>query len=826
MKRTSAIVIVAALSTMIAAAQPSLNKLQFTEQPIDYFLNEGTHSFDRSIPTPFEVLGYNIGDKFVEWSDVLIYMDTLEEASPKVSIKKFGRTWEGRQFIQVAITSEKNQRRLEEIRQEHLALTDTGRSKDLDIDNMPVVVDLMASIHGNEASGVSAAVLLAYYFTATTDADIIKMLDNTVVLITPGLNPDGINKNSSWLNSVTSLHHSSDNLSYEYNDPWPSPRSNKYWMDCNRDWLSVQQPEGRNCVSMYLEWMPDVVLDMHEQSNTRSGFYFSPGDKNRTYEHIPAENQEWTQKIADNTAKALDEKGIYYFSRQGYDDFFIGKGAAYGDLQGSVCILHEQGATYAMARPTDWGRLEFATTVRSQAVAALSVAKSAYQYRTELLDYQRRFYIDQAKAAAKDPVKAVRFRIKDDKAREFHLLDNLLFHGIEVYEDSKESGWYVVPMAQKKYYIFKAMWDRITEFKDDVFYDVSTWSFPYAYGAEFENCSSVNLGKKLEKAVFPAGSVEGGISKVGYAIGISEFYAPYVADQLLKKGYIVRAATKQFTYQWEGSETVFPVGTLVVPVINQKYDAESIYATLCELAAESGVKVTSFQTGRMKENDLGASMFYHLREPHVAIIAGSGMSSGETGEAWLAVDARFDFDHTLINHKDISASDDLSRYNVMIVTSNATGNDKFFERIAAWVKDGGTLILNRGAYSFVKKAGLGEIEKKTAGSMDGVILQTSIKKNSPIFWGYSESEIPVYKMATGTYTWEGASVPMKYTDSPYISGYLSEDNAADIPGTPAIMTKEFGDGLIIFFADDMNWRSYWYGTQRAFINAILFSNLI
>ncbi len=826
MRQFTIIAVLAALPTIFATAQPSASILQFTEQPIDYFLNEGTHHFDSSIPTPFEVLGYNIGDRFVEWSDVLRYMDAIDEASQKVSVKKFGRTWEGRQYIQVAVTSEQNQQRLEDIRQEHLALTDTGQSKSLDIENMPVIVDLMASIHGNEPSGASAAVLLAYYYAATTDEDIVRMLDNTVVLITPGQNPDGINRFASWTNDKTSLHHSSDNLSYETNYPWPSGRSNKYWMDCNRDWLSVQQPEGRNCVRMYLEWMPDVVLDMHEQSTTRSGFYFSPGDKNRTHKLIPAENQELTQKIADNTAKSLDEKGIYYFSRQGYDDFFIGKGAAYGDLLGSVCILHEQGATYAMARPTEWGTLEFATTVRSQVVAALSVTRSAHQFRTELLDYQRRFYADQAKAAAKDPVKAVRFRIKDDKAREFHLLDNLIFHGIEVYEDSRDSGWYVIPMAQKKYFIFKAMWDKITEFNDNVFYDVSTWSFPYAYNAEFEDCAKANLGKKVEAAVFPEGSVEGGVSNVGYAIEMSDFYAPYVAGQLLRKGFIVRAATKQFTYRWEDYEHAFPAGTLVVPVINQKYDAQSIYGTLCGLAAQSGVRITSFKTGRMVENDLGSSMFRHLREPHVAIIAGSGMSSSEAGEAWLAVDARFDISHTVVNHRDISSSTDLSCYNVIVVTGKASGNDKFYGKIAEWVKGGGTLILGRGAYSFISKAGLGEIAKKTAGSLDGVILEASIKKDSPLFWGYSEDTIPVYKMATGTYEWEEASVPMKYTDDPYISGYLSEDNKADIAGSPAIMTRDCGDGVIIFFADDMNWRSYWYGTQKAFINAILFSNLI
>lgn len=826
MKRLSLLIAIAVLTVASVSAQPSISKLLRSEKPIDYYLNNGSHTFDERIPTPFQSFGFNIGEQFVEWSDVIQYMDLLEKSSPKVSVKRFGRTWQGRQYVQVAITSERNQQRLEEIRQEHLALTEPEKSKNLDIDRMPVVVDLMASIHGNEASGVNSAAILAYYFAATTDKEIVEMLENTVVLITPGLNPDGINRFAQWCNASTSAHHPSDNLSYEYNDPWPSGRSNKYFMDCNRDWLSVQQPEGRNCVAMYLEWMPDVVLDMHEQSNVRSGFYFSPGDPNRTHELIPAENQQLTQKIADNTARALDEEGIYYFSRRGYDDFFIGKGAAYGDLQGSVCILHEQGATYAMARPTPWGRLEFGTTVRTQTLAALSVAKSAYQFRSELLDYQRRFYADQAKAAAKDPVKAVRFRISNDKAREFHLIDNLLFHGIEVYDDSKADGWYVVPMAQKKYYIFKAMWDKITEFNDDVFYDVSTWSFPYAYGAEFENCSRADLGKKIEKAQFPAGRVEGGISNVAYAFDMSGFYAPYVANHLLRKGLIVRATTKAFKYKWEEFEHEFPAGTLVVPVINQNCDAESLYQTITSLAEESGVEVFSMKTGRMQDYDLGSSVFWHLREPHVAVIGGEGMSSGETGEAWLALDTRFDFDHTLINHADITASTDLSRYNVMVITGNPRRNDKLYGKVAQWVKDGGTLILGRGAYSFVEKSGLGKIEKITADGIDGVIMKAAVKKSSPIFWGYTESEIPVYKMDAGTYSWEGASLPAKYSAEPYISGYCSDENRNAIAGSPAIMTMDCGDGNIIFFADDMNWRSYWYSTQKAFINAVLFSNLI
>jgi hypothetical protein len=46
------------------------------------------------------------------------------------------------------ITSPKNQQRLEEIRQQHVKLTDPSQSSSLNIDNMPIVIWIGHSIHG------------------------------------------------------------------------------------------------------------------------------------------------------------------------------------------------------------------------------------------------------------------------------------------------------------------------------------------------------------------------------------------------------------------------------------------------------------------------------------------------------------------------------------------------------------------------------------------------------------------------------------------------------------------------------------------------------
>ncbi len=64
----------------------------------------------------------------------------------------------------------------------------------------------------------------------------------------------------------------------------------------------------------------------------------------------------------------------------------------------------------------------------------------------------------------------------------------------------------------------------------------------------------------------------------------------------------------------------------------------------------------------------------------------------------------------------------------------------------------------------------------------------------------------------------------KYTDTPYISGYVSEANIKKIAGTAAILVSAEGAGRIISFADDPSYRSYWHGTDRLLLNAVFFGN--
>ena len=149
------------LSVCQASAQPVSTYTpiqQKLEYDISYFIPEKlhangesiniTHSLRSDIPQPKDILGYELGEQYTDWNDVLKYMEALERHSDRVKMEVKGKTYENRPIVMMTITSPTNLQKLEQIREEHLQLTDASGSKDKDISAMPVVVNLSHSIHG------------------------------------------------------------------------------------------------------------------------------------------------------------------------------------------------------------------------------------------------------------------------------------------------------------------------------------------------------------------------------------------------------------------------------------------------------------------------------------------------------------------------------------------------------------------------------------------------------------------------------------------------------------------------------------------------------
>ncbi|MGB3775194.1 MAG: M14 family zinc carboxypeptidase, partial [Leeuwenhoekiella sp.] len=308
---------------------------QIAPPTLDYYLPQDVN-YNPDIPKPQDILGWVPGTWHVSHDKLVNYMRTLSEASNRISIEDRGQTFEGRPLLLLTITSPENHQNLEEIRKNHVALTENG-SASLSTSTMPIVTYQGMSIHGNEPSGANAGLLAAYYLAAAEGEEIEELLKNTVILFDPSFNPDGLQRFAYWANTNKSQNINPDPQDREYDEVWPGGRTNHYWFDMNRDWLPVQLPESRARIETFHSWYPNILTDHHEMGSN-SSFFFQPGIQSRTNPLTPSLNQELTKEIGKYHAAAFDKIGSLYYTEEDYDDFYYGKGSTFPDVNGSIGI--------------------------------------------------------------------------------------------------------------------------------------------------------------------------------------------------------------------------------------------------------------------------------------------------------------------------------------------------------------------------------------------------------------------------------------------------------------------------------------------------------
>lgn len=836
-----------AIYPLIGFAQPN-----FTHYPYDlgFFLPKSlnieggdvalTGKYNAEIPTPKQVLGFELGERYCEWSDILYYVETLAAKSDRIQLVELGRTHECRRIVELIITSPKNHAKLDQIKAEHLQLLEVGKSSALDTKQMPIVSSISCSMHGDEVSGANASLAIAYLFAASEDEAVLKILDNMVLLLVPGSNPDALNRYSAWVNNTLGSLQCGDNNSLEHKQAWPGARANHYYANTNRDLLMCQHPEGRIAVQSYLDWHPNLVLDLHEMGGKRARFFHSPGEPNRVYQYIPTENQSLTGEIGAYVNKALKPIGAEPYCIKGFDDYYLGKGAAYGDIQGSVCLLFEQSSARGFARTYANGVMTLPRTIRHQAEASIAALCAGYDIREKLLNYQRDFYIKSDAEAKQSDVQGYIFHAYGDKARAYRLLENLLIHDIKVYHLAKDTKVnkekyvaaesYVIPFDQRYYYKVKSVWEELAaeNFTEKKFYDISTWSFPLAYNVAHAELKSVEglLGEEAALS-FPQGSIIGGKSDKGYIVDAVALYSHNVLNALLAKGVAVKVANKAFKL----GKQAMTCGSAVVEVENQPISADEIYALLEKSAKENGVDVYAIDD-KFKSDKLNLQT---LRMPKVALLVGDGIKGDVCGEVWMLLEKHYGIAPLRISTDAINKKT-LAKYNVLIAAHGALPNKhKAYPAIGKWVENGGTIITTGTGFNMAARAGMTAIKRLPAPTdksdkekIAGAILNTSIDKASPVCYGYTTDELPLFRKGPQVYdeaAMPGIIIPARYTEKPHLSGYVSQTNLDRIASTPTVMVVKHGNGQLIHFADDPLFRSYWFGGVKMFMNAVYFGDL-
>ena len=810
---------------------------------MDYYLAPD-HPYNPKIPTPQDVLGYEVGTWHVSHDKLVTYMHQLAAASDRVKIENRGTTFENRPLLLLTITSPENHSKLASIQKTHIALTESG-SSNIDTATQPLIVYQGFSVHGNEPSGANAGLLAAYHLAASNHSETLEMLNDLVILFDPSLNPDGLQRFAYWANTNRNMNLNPDPNDREYNEVWPRGRTNHYWFDLNRDWLPVQLPESRARIKSFSKWLPNIVTDHHEMG-TNSSFFFQPGIPTRVHPLTPKLNQKMTAEIGKYHAAAFDKLGSLYYAEEDYDDFYYGKGSTYPDVNGSIGILFEQASSRGHIQESDNGLLTFPFTIRNQLTAAFSTLKAAKNLRVTLLDYMRQFYNDSRAAASKSKQKAILIGNEKDPATLYHLAETLERHEIKIHQlnsDVKRNGitfkkenTYIIPLQQKKNKLIRAMFETQTVFEDSLFYDISAWSFPHAFNVNhhFDTNTSA-VGQAIKKIETPKGTVDQK-GEYAYLFEPHHYYAPKALHMLLEKDIRVKVGMKPFAMQGK----TYDYGTYMIPVQNQKLDSDALYELIQEVAEKCHIDIKGYATGTTAGVDLGSRNFTSVKQPTVAMLVGDGVRSYDAGEIWHLMDTRYQIPLTKIDVRDL-ARVDLSRYTHFILPSFSGGAlNARSEQLKTFVKNGGVVIGYRTMASWLEKQEFIELEFLKfedeaqgiafdqrrdfygAKGINGAIFNAKIDRSHPINFGVQGDHIPMFRNTTLFIAPDKQSFnnPIQYTETPLINGYISKDRLKLLQNSVPFQVKRLGRGKVVVFTDNTNFRAFWYGTNRLLANAI------
>ncbi len=233
------------------------------------------HAQTRAVPTPASVLGFEPGTdrKLPEWQQVVRYFTALDASSPRIEVRTLGRTTLGRPFIAAFIGDPATLAALPRLRADQRKLADprtsTAAERAAIVAGGKVVVLVTSSIHSTEVGGILTPLRLAHKLVTGEDAEARDIRRNTLVILVPSLNPDGVDIVGEW-------YKGSLGTAWEGSGP-PKLYHHYTGHDNNRDWYAFTQAETRMVIdSLYTPYRPQIVNDIHQQGANGSRIFVPP----------------------------------------------------------------------------------------------------------------------------------------------------------------------------------------------------------------------------------------------------------------------------------------------------------------------------------------------------------------------------------------------------------------------------------------------------------------------------------------------------------------------------------------------------------------------
>jgi hypothetical protein len=842
-------------------------------------------TYDPAIPTPKAVLGHEFGEEISSPEEIVLYLKALAAAAPdRTRLVEYARTWEDRPLHVLAIASPARIAALDSVKADLKRLADprglSGADESRLISTLPAVTWLMHAVHGNEISSSDAALAEAYHLLAARgDSMVDTILRESIVLIDPLENPDGRARFVFQNLLGRAAAPDPERFSAEHDEPWPGGRSNHYLFDMNRDWFAQSQPETRGRLKIALDYFPHVVVDLHEMGGDSTYYFAPPADPLNPL--ITPDQVRWLEAFGRANAARFDERGFPYFIREVYDSFYPGYGESWPIFNGAIGMTYEQASARGLVlRRTDETLLTYRQGVVQHFNAAITTAYTAAANRERLL---RDFLAYRRSAVAegeKSPSREYVLLPGHDPAMAARLARILVGQGIEVRQAADAfkvgardvpAGAYLVSAAQPSGRLVRNLLDPHTPQPEafvqeqdrrrkkrlgDQIYDVTAWSLPALFDVEV-----VTSGQALSPRSTPVSAAATPPAaplpqaKVAYLLRWGS-ETPAVVNGLLAAGIRVHQASRPFTV----GTTEYPAGTAFVRVAEL---GPGHRERLAALVAERAVPVVPLDSGWVDKGiSLGSGEVATLKAPRVVLAWDTPTSSLSAGWTRYVLERRFGFPVSAVRVSTLGRLD-LDKVDVLVLPQGTYGSalaDDAVRRLREWIRGGGTLVTlgEASRWAAGEKVNLIETRTELRGGKPDVeekdakpapppqpfdydkAIQPERERPETIFgavvrvlldrehWLSSGTDGEVQAIVEGQRVFtpikldKGRNVGVYAAKDRLVVGGLAWDEAQTQLAQKAFLIHQpLGQGHVIAFAEEPNYRAFTEATQLLFANAVL-----
>jgi hypothetical protein len=747
----------------------------------------------RTIPAPASVIGFEPGTdrKLPEWQQVVSYFKALDAASPRITVRVLGKTTLGRPFIAAFIGDSAALANLPRIKEAQRKLSDPRLTTDaqraaLERDGK-VVVLVTSSIHSTEVGGILTPMPLAYRLVTAEDAEAKAIRRNTIVIMVPSLNPDGVDIVGSW-------YKSSLGTTWEGTSP---PTLYHYYTghDNNRDWYAFTQVETQMVIdSLYSVWHPQIVNDIHQQGSEGTRIFIPPY-MDPIEPNIDPVIAAGVAQMGKSMTWRLTMDGLTGVANNtSYDAWTPAR--AYQHYHGAIRILTET-ASAQLASPIDIRfeslRPGYNVDPKVTGVDFLTLWKGGHWTIGDIVRYQT------------SASWALLAQAADDRALWLASYSTVQKHSVAGRNAPGRSDWpatIVIP-AQPARDTAVNFALRILQ-RGQVEVDRASASFT------------------ANGRTFPAGS---------YLISTAQPYGGFAKTLLENQRY-----PDLREYPGGPPKRPYDVTAHTLPLLfgfNVEFVKDPVTTASTRVAP---VAATPWVADGLTGN----------RSRRIAIFANASPSMDEGWTRWVFDQYRIPF--TTISARDIRAGNLRSRFDAIIIPDQnpraiANGPQARYpdslkggvgepgaEALGTFVDDGGTLI----AFNDASEYAIDALSLPVKNQLDSVrpsdfyapgsLLRVEIDKSNPLAAGYTAPEEAVWFESSPAFTVTDpsrVSVVMRYPDAdtnPLMSGWLL--GAPKLAGKAAMVDVRRGKGHVVLFGFRPQYRAQTMATYPLLWNAL------